>query len=156
MKLTKSDIDLLANSLKEHNLSGIEYSDSEFSLKLTDNGVNNTAPFFLNSNKFDNQTNGNVNNPTEESNEIKEVETKKGTAIKSPIVGNYYNTKKPGEPPFIKVGDVIKAGDVVAIIEAMKVMNEVKAPISGTVVDLPITNGEFVDTMTEIIIIEGE
>ncbi len=157
MKLSKQDIDLLANSLKEHNLSGIEYSDNDFSLKLTDNGVNKPAPFFLNDNKFDNQTKI-EEQPQSEINEEKQEEKKEdnSTKIKSPIVGNFYSTKKPGEPPFIKVGDKIKVGDVVAIIEAMKVMNEVKSTVSGTVKEILIENGEFVDTMTEIIAIEEE
>ncbi len=157
MKISKEEIDLLAHSLKEHNLSGIEYSDNDFSLKLTDNGVNNHAPFFLNNNKFESQTKIEEPQSSDENPELAtESKIVTGTKVKSPIVGNYYNTKKPGEPPFIKVGDKIQAGDVVAIIEAMKVMNEVKSPVSGVVKELLIENGEFVDTMTEIMTIEEE
>ena len=54
--------------------------------------------------------------------------------IKSPIVGTFYSAPSPEAPPFVKVGDVIQAGQVVCIIEAMKLMNEIEADISGEVV----------------------
>lgn len=53
--------------------------------------------------------------------------------IKSPIVGTYYDFPKPGDPPFVKVGDAIEPGQVLCIIESMKLMNEIESEVSGIV-----------------------
>ncbi len=65
--------------------------------------------------------------------------------IKSPIVGTFYATASPGAPPFVKVGDTIQAGQVVCIIEAMKLMNEIEADVSGELVRVLIENGQPVE-----------
>lgn len=67
-----------------------------------------------------------------------------GVAVVSPLTGVYYSAASPDSDPFVKVGDAVQAGQVVAIVEAMKVFNEVKSEISGTVVALPAKNGELV------------
>jgi acetyl-CoA carboxylase biotin carboxyl carrier protein len=54
--------------------------------------------------------------------------------VKSPIVGTFYESPKPGDPPFVKVGDSVEPGQVVCIIESMKLMNEIESEIAGTVV----------------------
>lgn len=59
-----------------------------------------------------------------------------GTYVTSPMVGTFYPAPAPGEPPFVKVGDKVSEHTVVCIIEAMKVMNEVKAGTSGTVAEI--------------------
>ena len=53
--------------------------------------------------------------------------------VKSPIVGTYYEAPSPGTPPFVKVGDTVKEGQVLCIIEAMKLMNEIEAEVSGVI-----------------------
>ena len=65
--------------------------------------------------------------------------------VKSPIVGTYYEASKPGEPPFVKVGDFVEPGKVLCIIESMKLMNEIEAEISGTVVAKLMENGRAVE-----------
>ena len=65
--------------------------------------------------------------------------------VKSPIVGTYYESPSPGSPPFIKVGDTIKEGQVLCIVEAMKLMNEIEADASGEVVKILVTNGQPVE-----------
>jgi acetyl-CoA carboxylase biotin carboxyl carrier protein len=65
--------------------------------------------------------------------------------VKSPIVGTYYETPKPGDPPFVKVGDAVEPGKVLCIIESMKLMNEIEAEISGTVVAKLMENGRAVE-----------
>lgn len=65
--------------------------------------------------------------------------------IKSPIVGTFYSAPSPGTPSFVKVGDTIQAGQVVCIVEAMKLMNEIEADISGEVVRLLVENGQPVE-----------
>jgi acetyl-CoA carboxylase biotin carboxyl carrier protein len=65
--------------------------------------------------------------------------------VKSPIVGTYYESPAPGAPPFIKPGDVVTAGQVLCIIEAMKLMNEIESDASGEIVKMLASNGKPVE-----------
>jgi acetyl-CoA carboxylase biotin carboxyl carrier protein len=65
--------------------------------------------------------------------------------IKSPIVGTFYSAPSPGASAFVKIGDVIQAGQVVCIIEAMKLMNEIEADVSGEIVRGLVENGQPVE-----------
>ncbi len=65
--------------------------------------------------------------------------------VKSPIVGTYYDQAKPGDPPFIKVGDAVEPGQVLCIIESMKLMNEIESEVAGTVVAKLMENGRPVE-----------
>jgi len=65
--------------------------------------------------------------------------------VTSPMVGTYYATPSPDNPPFVTVGSPIKADSVVCIIEAMKVMNEIQSEIAGTVVECLVANGTSVE-----------
>lgn len=65
--------------------------------------------------------------------------------VKSPIVGTYYESPSPGSPPFLKIGDQVKEGQVLCIVEAMKLMNEIEADASGEVVKILVTNGQPVE-----------
>ncbi len=65
--------------------------------------------------------------------------------IKSPIVGTFYATPSPDSEPYVEVGSVVNLHTVVGIIEAMKVMNEIKAETDGTVVEVLVTNGQAVE-----------
>jgi acetyl-CoA carboxylase biotin carboxyl carrier protein len=65
--------------------------------------------------------------------------------IKSPIVGTFYSSPSPDAPPFVKVGDAIQAGQVVCIVEAMKLMNEIEADLGGEVVGVLAENGQPVE-----------
>ena len=66
-------------------------------------------------------------------------------SVKSPIVGTYYEAPSPGSPPFVKVGDTVEAGQVLCIIEAMKLMNEIEADMAGEVVKKLAANGQPVE-----------
>ncbi|HIK08206.1 MAG TPA: acetyl-CoA carboxylase biotin carboxyl carrier protein [Trichormus sp. M33_DOE_039] len=65
--------------------------------------------------------------------------------VPSPMVGTFYRAPAPGEAPFVEVGDRVRKGQTVCIIEAMKLMNEIEAEISGQVVEILIQNGEPVE-----------
>lgn len=65
--------------------------------------------------------------------------------VKSPMVGVFYEASQPGAPPFVKIGDQIGKGQVLCIIEAMKLMNEVQAEIEGTIIDIMIKNEEMAE-----------
>ena len=77
--------------------------------------------------------------------EVEEVKQEQGTAITSPLVGTYYQASGTNQEPFVKVGQHIQEGDTVCIIEAMKVMNEIKATVSGTVLSINVSDGETVE-----------
>lgn len=70
---------------------------------------------------------------------------KKGVEVRSPMVGTFYRAPAPDEPPFVEVGDRIRVGQAVCIIEAMKLMNEIEAEVSGQVLEILIRNGEPVE-----------
>ncbi|KAJ7978278.1 Biotin carboxyl carrier protein of acetyl-CoA carboxylase [Quillaja saponaria] len=74
--------------------------------------------------------------------------------LKCPMAGTVYRSPAPGEPPFIKVGDKVQKGQVVCIIEAMKLMNEIEADQSGTVVDILLEDGKPVSVDTPLFVIE--
>jgi acetyl-CoA carboxylase biotin carboxyl carrier protein len=75
-------------------------------------------------------------------------------AVRSPIVGTAYLSAEPGSPPFAAVGSTVKAGDTVLIVEAMKVMNAIPAPTSGTVKAVLVDNGQPVEYDQPLIVIE--
>jgi acetyl-CoA carboxylase biotin carboxyl carrier protein len=64
----------------------------------------------------------------------------KGHVVKSPMVGTFYRSAKPGTPPFVEVGTKVKAGQVLCILEAMKLMNELESDIAGTVAEIYLAN----------------
>lgn len=72
------------------------------------------------------------------------TETTKGTVVKAPLVGTFYGAANPQSAPFVSVGDLVTAGTVLCLIEAMKVMNEIKAPTDGVVLEILGRNGEMV------------
>ena len=77
---------------------------------------------------------------------VTEKETKEdANSINSPMVGTFYASASPGAKPFISVGDIIAEGDVVCIVEAMKMMNEIKSDFSGTVLSVNVENSEPVE-----------
>ncbi len=67
-----------------------------------------------------------------------------GTLVKAPLVGTFYGAANPQSAPFVNVGDKVTAGTVLCLVEAMKVMNEIKAPIDGVVLEVLGKNGEMV------------
>ncbi len=77
----------------------------------------------------------------------------KGTQVKSPMVGTCYLTPEPGAPDFITVGKVVKAGDTLVIVEAMKVMNPITAPSSGKITAILVTNAQPVEFDQPLVVI---
>ena len=68
-----------------------------------------------------------------------------GKAIKAPLVGTFYAAPSPDQPPFVQVGDTVNKGDVVLIIESMKLMNEVTSDVEGVVQEILVKNGDAVE-----------
>jgi acetyl-CoA carboxylase biotin carboxyl carrier protein len=87
------------------------------------------------------------------SEKVVQQEEVEGNQITSPIVGTFYRKPSPDKDPFIKVGDVVQEGDVLCIIEAMKMMNEIKSDFSGKVVSINVEDGQPVEYGQHIITI---
>lgn len=76
-----------------------------------------------------------------------------GNAVKAPIVGTFYSKPAPEKEPFVKVGDTVKKGDVIMIIESMKLMNEVTSEFDGQVKEILVKDGEAVEYDQPVMII---
>ena len=70
--------------------------------------------------------------------------------VRSPIVGTYYESPSPGSPPFVKPGDMVEAGQIICIVEAMKLMNEIEADASGEIVKVLVANGAPIEYGQEL------
>ena len=77
-----------------------------------------------------------------------------GHQVKSPMVGTFYRAASPGAKPFVEVGDTVKEGDTLCIIEAMKILNEIEADKSGTVTRILADNGQAVEYGQPLFVIE--
>lgn len=77
-----------------------------------------------------------------------------GHLVKSPMVGTFYSASSPDAKPFVQVGSVVKAGETICIIEAMKILNEIEADHSGTVTKIMVDNGQAVEYGQPMFVIE--
>lgn len=77
-----------------------------------------------------------------------------GTVVKSPIVGTYYTAASPDKPPFVEVGQQVKTGDTIYIVESMKLMNEITSECDGKVAEIYVNNGQAVEYGQPIMRIE--
>jgi biotin carboxyl carrier protein len=83
-----------------------------------------------------------------------ETEEGKLHVIRSPLVGTFYRAPSPGAPPFVEVGDIVSPGQVLCIIEALKVMNEIESDVRGKVVKILVENGETVEYNQPLFLID--
>jgi len=77
-----------------------------------------------------------------------------GVEVRAPIVGTFYRASSPESPPFVEVGDTVNPGDVLCIIEAMKLMNEIEAEVSGTVKEVLVENAHPIEFDQPLFVIE--
>ena len=92
--------------------------------------------------------------PAQEAAPAKTAEKIEGSIVKSPIVGTFYASPSPDKPPFVKVGDTVKKGDVIMIIESMKLMNEVQSDFDGVVEKILVSDGQAVEYDQPVMIIK--
>lgn len=137
IRKVKKLIEMLENS----NLEEIEIQEGEESVRLVKS--NGSAPKLQQQSIVVPQENLAV--PAQPVTEESEVAPKDSNSINSPMVGTFYASASPGAKPFISVGDVVQEGDVVCIVEAMKMMNEIKSEFSGTVLSVNVENSEPVE-----------
>ena len=136
----------LIEMLQESDLKEIEVSQGDESVRILRSGLNETG-----ANKVIQQTEVYSAEPNiEQKIEPKKIE---GNIITSPIVGTFYRKPSPDKDPFIKVGDSVEQGYVLCIIEAMKMMNEIKSDYSGKIVSIDVEDGQPVEYGQHIITI---
>ena len=137
----------LIEMLQESDLKEIEVSQGDESVRILRSGLNETG-----ANKVIQQTEVYSAEPNiEQKIEPKKIE---GNIITSPIVGTFYRKPSPDKDPYIKVGDSVEQGDVLCIIEAMKMMNEIKSDYSGKIVSIDVEDGQPVEYGQHIITID--
>ncbi|PIS27659.1 MAG: acetyl-CoA carboxylase, biotin carboxyl carrier protein [Candidatus Marinimicrobia bacterium CG08_land_8_20_14_0_20_45_22] len=92
--------------------------------------------------------------PFESQSAVTEEINEKGIEVKSPIVGTFYSAPATGAEPYVKVGDMIKVGQPLCIIEAMKIMNVIEAEVSGKIEKILVENGKPVEYNQTLFVIE--
>ncbi len=97
-----------------------------------------------------------VENNTIENQKKEDKNEKKGNIIKSPMIGTFYLKSSPTAEPYIEIGKEVKKGDVLCIIEAMKLMNEIESEYTGKVIEILVKDGDVVEYGTPLLRIEGE
>ncbi len=141
MKIDKKLIKELVDYLSEFNLTEIEYQDGGKKIKVSKTQRNSLEQGVTSSVVSPNKSVLSSNNEQE------------GTRVKSPIIGTAYLSPEPGAKKFVEVGDKIKKGQTVMIVEAMKTMNHVPSSADGTVKKIMVNDGQPVEFGQTLIIL---
>ena len=140
MKINKNIIKELNDYLEEFNLSEIEYTEKDIKVKVSKSrlskNIETSLPVIENKTKKD------------------EISTDKSKKITSPIIGTAYLAPEPGGKKFIEVGQKIKKGDTIMIVEAMKTMNHVPSPVDGLIKEISVEDGQPVEYGQTIAILD--
>jgi len=140
IRKVKKLIEMLENS----NLEEIEIQEGEESVRLVKGSSKTSSPSYAQPVALP-QDSSPADSLVESSPETAEEEKEDGNFINSPMVGTFYASASPGTKPFVNVGDTVNEGDVVCIVEAMKMMNEIKSEFSGKIVSIKVENSEPVE-----------
>ena len=142
MKIDKNLIKELVDYLNEFNLTELEYMEGSKKIK-----VSKSHKGVISQNVSDNLV------PSNKAVLSSSAEND-GTRVKSPIIGTAYLAPEPGAKPFVKIGDKVKKGQTIMIVEAMKTMNHIPSSADGTVKKLMVNDGQPVEFGQTLIIIE--
>lgn len=143
MKFDLEYLEKLANIVYENDLSEITLEDEEQAVCLKREKQVQTAPAVLPAVLPSTVTSQVVSAPTKK--EEQKESSHKGKPIIAPMVGTFYSAPSPDDKPFVSVGDSVAVGQVVCIIEAMKLMNEIEAEASGKITEICVQNGDSVE-----------
>ncbi len=153
MKIDAKAIRQLAELLDETGLTEIEVAEGDQMIRVNKGGVALPAGAYAHS--------GHLNMPSDPTTPQKANTAPPAAiagdhpgAVTSPMVGTVYTSPEPGAAAFVKKGDSVSAGDTLIIIEAMKVMNPIKAPKGGTVTQILVENGQPVEYGDVLVVIE--
>lgn len=140
----------LIEMLQESDLNEIEVKEGEESVRINrKKEIVNNSTQFISQNKLDNLSKDQI---LEEDNKdlVNLID------VKSPMVGTFYRSPAPDKPPFVEIGQKIKVGDTLCIVEAMKMMNQVKSEFNGTIKHILVENAQPVEFDEVIITLEKD
>ena len=140
-------IKTLIEMLEESNLNEIEVSQGDESVRISKG--KDPLDYIEN-----NQINTSISSQEKVSKNEDETRKFVGNQVKAPLVGTFYRKPSPDSDPFVKIGDIVKKGQVLCIIEAMKMMNEIKSEFDGEVSSIEIEDGQPVEFGQTIIVIQ--
>ena len=143
MKINKKIIKELSDYLEEFNLTELEYTEKDTKIKVSKNNIS--------------VNNQNITSPKTDIKDLNDnlaEKIKKGTEVKSPIIGTAYHAPEPGAKKFVEVGKKIKKGDTVMIVEAMKTMNHVPSTADGVVKEICVEDGQPVEFGQNLLILD--
>lgn len=144
----------LVQEVSNSNLSSFKYEEDNFTIELTKNkNVNQEAYQSLEELKKADLTK--EDSSTGVDNLDKEDEDNDKFTIKSPIVGTFYASSSEDGDPYIQVGDRIKKGQIIAIVEAMKIMNEIESTVDGVVEEILVENQDIVEYGQALVLVKS-
>lgn len=144
--MDEASIRKYAKIMREEDLTGLEITEEGVTIRLERNlsAASCLAPSSV------------ISVPAESPAKAEKAEEKESSYVTSPMVGVAYMAPTENSEPFVKLGDRVKAGDTLCIVEAMKLMNEIPAEFDGTVVEICVENDQVVEYGTKLFRIERE
>ena len=143
MKINKKIIKELSDYLDEFNLTELEYTEKDTKIKVSKNNIS-----------INSQSVSAKNDLPKKTDEFNKNDVKLGIEITSPIIGTAYHAPEPGAKKFVEVGNKIKKGDTIMIVEAMKTMNHVPSTNDGIVKKILVNDGQPVEFGQPLIILK--
>ena len=147
-KIDKTDIENIKLILKETKIGNL----SNFKIKKGNYEIEISSQLLNTSNIIPEVKSQSLQKNSEEINEVENIDEE--NIVKSPMVGVAYLSADPNSPPYVKIGQHVKAGDILLLIEAMKTFNEIKAPKSGVIKKIVALNSQPVEFGDHLIIFE--
>ena len=155
MKLDHDDLNRLIEKISTSDIQEFSLEGEDFKLEIKRNvfDQNQSTNNLVSNNSLERQTIANEKSITDNSRVINEPETPQVappgrsdlTEITSPMVGTFYRAAAPGEEPFVEVGNNVKVGQTICILEAMKLMNEIESEFNAEIVEILVENGTPVE-----------
>ena len=155
MKLDHDDLDRLIEKISTSDIQEFSLEGEDFKLEIKRNlfDQNQVVNNLVSSTSFDKQTIANQKSISDNVSLVSEPEAPQGaplgrsdlTEITSPMVGTFYRAAAPGEEPFVEVGNNVKVGQTICILEAMKLMNEIESEFNAEIVEILVENGTPVE-----------
>jgi len=155
MKLDHEDLNRLIEKISTSDIQEFSLEGEDFKLEIKRNlfDQNQFTNNLVSNNSFDKQTIANQKSINDNLSIVNEPETPQVappgrsdlTEITSPMVGTFYRASAPGEDPFVEVGNIVKVGQTICILEAMKLMNEIESEFNAEIVEILVENGTPVE-----------
>ena len=155
MKLDHEDLNRLIEKISTSDIQEFSLEGEDFKLEIKRNlfDQNQVTNNLVSNTSFDRQTIANQKPLNDNLSIVKEPEAPQGappgradlTDITSPMVGTFYRAAAPGEDPFVEVGNNVKVGQTICILEAMKLMNEIESEFNAEIVEILVENGTPVE-----------